>query len=448
MRTYADFARLSPIPEREDGLATTPRNSPSLVGITRGSPRRSLFHFDGEFPSLPDLVTATLTGRNFGWLPSEFDQAVRHIATVIREDDGTGALARGFGGSYRRVFLGGPGVPEELRLPTALRLDVIDASDDAILQLVAKLIAAYVHSLAFLEEHGVFDGAPFDIFLEHNGLPRSPAQGQSALAYSREIRRRLAGRRNVALVRPDGPRTFAFHDQPFRFGQEELRGLRIFLREPGSGGATTGVGNCIACHPLPTFSDVRAHNTGVSQRGYDAAHGAGSFAALPIPDLTTRNAAFDTYLPATPAHPDAAGPFRREAAAEAPGATDLGLWNALANPDLPSAGHQRRLSRVACRSRGKAACRAMRNDQAQLLDASVGLFKTPGLRDLGHSTPYLHDGSADTLEDVVSFYVEASALARNGQLRNAAPELLDIHLGPDDVAPLAAFLRALNEDYE
>ena len=90
----------------------------------------------------------------------------------------------------------------------------------------------------------------------------------------------------------------------------------------------------------------------------------------------------------------------------------------------------------------------MGNDQAQLLEASVGLFKTPGLRDLGHSTPYLHDGSADTLEDVISFYVETSALAQAGDLRNAAPELLDVHLGPDDVAPLAAFLRALNEDYE
>jgi cytochrome c peroxidase len=90
----------------------------------------------------------------------------------------------------------------------------------------------------------------------------------------------------------------------------------------------------------------------------------------------------------------------------------------------------------------------MWSDPARLLDASVGLFKTPSVRDLGHSDPYFHDGSADTLEDVVNFYVEISALARSGGLRNAAPELSDIHLGPEDVAPLAAFLRALNEDYE
>ena len=50
---------------------------------------------------------------------------------------------------------------------------------------------------------------------------------------------------------------------------------------------------------------------------------------------------------------------------------------------------------------GKDACRSATGNDAALLDGAVALFKTPGLRDLGHSGPYLHDGSADTLEDVV-----------------------------------------------
>jgi hypothetical protein len=49
---------------------------------------------------------------------------------------------------------------------------------------------------------------------------------------------------------------------------------------------------------------------------------------------------------------------------------------------------------------------------------------------------------------VVRFYVSQSALARAGQLRNGARELSAMQIGEDDVAPLAAFLRALNEDYE
>ena len=46
------------------------------------------------------------------------------------------------------------------------------------------------------------------------------------------------------------------------------------------------------------------------------------------------------------------------------------------------------------------------------------------------------------------FYVSQSALARAGQLRNGARELSAMQISADDVAPLAAFLRALNEDYE
>jgi cytochrome c peroxidase len=127
---------------------------------------------------------------------------------------------------------------------------------------------------------------------------------------------------------------------------------------------------------------------------------------------------------------------------------DLGLWNVFANPDFPNLEHQRRLARVVCRALGKDACRVARDDRGALLDAAMALFKTPGLRDLGHSGPYFHDGSADTLEDVVQFYRDTAARARAGLLRNAAPELLAVDLRAEDVAPLTAFLRSLNEDYE
>lgn len=446
-RTYADFARRSPIPLREDGHTATPRNSPTLVGIVPPASQGRMFHFDGEFPTLGDLALGTLTGRNYGWLPGEHDRAVRHIARVIREDDGTGALGRAFGGAYRRVLGGGLAVPEELRLPPDLWVDVDRASDQELVRLVGKLIAAYVGSLQFIQEGGLFDGSPFDLFLEANGLPRAPRAGQSDLAYSRELRTQLGRLGPVAFVRANGLRRFELHDQPFRFGPQELRGLGIFLGERARG-RTNGVGNCVACHPLPRFTDFRFHNTGATQRDYDAAHGSGAFAALAIPDLATRNASPDAWLPASPGHPQAAGRFRQPVAVEAPGVADLGLWNALANPDLPGAAHQRRLARAACRSLGKRACRAAGGDPARLLDASIALFKNPGLRDLGHSAPYLHDGSLDSLEAVVAFYRDASAQARAGALRNGAPEIAGVFLGASDVAPLAAFLRALNEDYD
>jgi cytochrome c peroxidase len=83
-----------------------------------------------------------------------------------------------------------------------------------------------------------------------------------------------------------------------------------------------------------------------------------------------------------------------------------------------------------------------------VLPRLIALFKTPGLRDLGHSGPYLHNGQADSLEDVVDQYRTSSALGRSGALRNGAPELRPIMLDDEGAAALASFLRALNEDYE
>ena len=75
-------------------------------------------------------------------------------------------------------------------------------------------------------------------------------------------------------------------------------------------------------------------------------------------------------------------------------------------------------------------------------------FKTPGLRDLGHSAPYLHTGRSDTLESVIGLYGKFSSFARAGTMRNPDPLLSGIALQPGDVAALAAFLKSLNEDYE
>lgn len=68
-----------------------------------------------------------------------------------------------------------------------------------------------------------------------------------------------------------------------------------------------------------------------------------------------------------------------------------------------------------------------------------GRFKTPSLRGLADSAPYMHDGSLATLEDVVEFY-------RVGGRANPAldPLLEPVEMTPADAANLAAFLRALS----
>lgn len=431
-RSYADFARRSPVPARGDGHTVTPRNSPPLVNSALGRGRPFFLHFDGEFPSTVALVEGTLTGRNFGWLPEEHGQAVAHIAAVIRGDDGSGRLAQDFGGSYRRVLAGTDRtVPEDFRLSGRFAIDVHRASDAQILRAVARLVAAYVESLEFS------DASPYDRFLEKNNLPGKLREFEQVGSYVERLKLLLAELEAPDFVTvADG--SFQLSDQPFVFGALELEGLRIFL--------DTQRGNCVTCHPPPLFSDFRFHNTGASQEDYDAVHGAGSFAALAIPSVAARNANPDAFLPATPAHPAAAEPFRAIAAAGEPGRTDLGMWNIVRNPDFSRGSMQSHLRRMVCASQGPLA--SCRTTPEALVDAAIGLFKTPGLRTLGQSGPYLHTGGKDQLEDVLRFYVNTSALTRSGQLRNGARELRDMHIGEADVAPLAAFLRALNEDYE
>lgn len=437
VRTYADFARRSPVPQREDGKLTAPRNSPALVNASLVRKGGVLFHFDGEFATMKDLVKATLTGRNYGWLPGEEQQAIAHIVRIIRDDDGTGDLAQQSGGAYPAVFKGmDPSIPPELCLSAPHRMvNFNTASDEEIFDTVASLIATYVRSLTFTrDDDRAFSASPFDLFLSKNNLPRKP-EDETALAYSRRLRSLIENLANPQFVTPaDG--AFQLHVQEFVFGAEELAGLKLFLAEPET---TTGsAGNCIACHQAPNFTDFALHNTGASQQEYDALHGQGTFAALTIPDLETRTANFEAFLPPTAAHPTASGRFVSPPFADQPGLTDLGVWNIFANPDQPNP--QEKINEVLTRLHGEL-------PKNELLGKAIAVFKTPGLRDLGQSAPYLHTGGEDTLSDVIQFYLDMADLVRAGKIRNPDAEIGRIRLTPDDIAPLRSFLRSLNEDY-
>lgn len=457
MRTYGDFARRSPIPARaEDTHTTAPRNSPPLVNASLARTGGTLFHFDGEFSTMTGLTAATFTGRNFGWVPGEKAQAIAHVARIVREDDGTGALAQEFGGLPLAVMLTGSGqpIPNEFRLPPAYRVNVARATDQEIFDGVVRLVAAYVEQLAFAQdEAGQFTLSPYDVFLTRNGLPRKPDANETPLDYSRRLRTLIAARRQAGtLVFVNGnPNTtdgrFQFHDQDFRFGPEELAGLTVFLTEPATvplapGQITAGgIGNCVACHAAPNFTDFNLHNTGTAQKEYDDLHGAGQFAQLTIPNLAERTAHPERYLPATHAHPSYQEPFRTVPSAARPGLTDLGVWNIFVNPDMPEP--QATIRAMLCESQHPCPLA-----DSALLDRAIARFKTPGLRDLGHGGPYMHNGQFTTLDDTVRFYRDAADQARTGALRNGAAQLQGIALTPANVSSLVAFLKSLNEDYE
>ena len=440
-RTYSDFTTRSPIPQAMNGFTLTPRNAMQMVGSLQTHSGPTFLHFDGEFATPEDLVRATLTGRNFGWAPDQFQQALTHVARVIREDNGRGSLAANYGNlSYATTFLGtAKHTPVQFRLPPQYRLDVSTASDEQILDLVARLISQYLRSLLFQQDQqGRYIGSPYDVFLKINSLPRQPDPGETGAQYVQRLAQAVNALPNPKFV--DGTLgKFQFHAQPFSFGATELQGLKIFLAgAAGSADGSQHAGNCASCHIPPNFTDFRFHNTGVSQQEYDDANGLGAFLALGIPSLAARSANYDAYLPATANHPNASERFRRAATNSNPQFADLGLWNIYLNPDVPYP--QTNLNSIVCANSQNCTV-----DQG--LPATVAQFKTPMLRDLEDSAPYFHNGSKPRFDDVVNFYIASSQLARAGLLRNPPAEFQAMSISSADVSALSAFLAALTEDY-
>jgi cytochrome c peroxidase len=442
-RTYADFVDHSPMPRLINGINSTPRNAMQMVGSQQPHDGPTFLHFDGEFASGEDLVQATLTGRNFGWAPDQYQQAIAHIARVIREDNGINAGSNTYthGITYAKIFLGtDPAIPADSLLPAPYRLDVTTASDDAIVDDIAKLVAAYARGLLFKQdEFGRYIASPYDVFLRVNHLPQQPKSGETAAQYAQRLLGLVEKLSSPVFV--DGSYgSFQYHPQAFVFGATELKGLKIFLRK--AQGATDGsqhAGNCAVCHIPPNFTDFRFHNTGVAQEEYDAANGVGAFLHLTIPGLAERTQNPDAYMPASANHPNATERFRHPAVVGNPLYADLGLWNVYLNGDMPKP--QASLSLIVCATSSNCAV-----DQG--LATTTAQFKTPTLRDLEDSAPYFHNGSKHNFDDVVKFYINSAQLARQGKLRNGAVEFAGMSISLADLDALVAFLKSLTEDYD
>ncbi len=72
-------------------------------------------------------------------------------------------------------------------------------------------------------------------------------------------------------------------------------------------------------------------------------------------------------------------------------------------------------------------------------DSDKGAFKTPGLRDIARTAPYMHDGSLKTLEDVVEHYDKGGI--KNQWLHQ---DVKPLKLSKQDKSDLVQFLHALN----
>jgi cytochrome c peroxidase len=268
-------------------------------------------------------------------------------------------------------------------LGTLTRRDVIDR--------VAKAIATYMRTLKTSR------ATAYDRFIEANGLDRSSAQDEEPKAFGRRLLNKVAAlERRRELKLPRG------------FDPAALRGLKVFFRTSGN----VASGNCVACHAPPLFTDFSFHNMGISQSEYDRVNGEGGFAELKIP------AAAQVQRPSSQ--------FRETPSKQKPGCADLGYWNFV---DLESS-----------------SLRRSRETDERFLQRMIATFKTPTLRDLAYTYPYMHTGGFTTVEDTLEELMRLSEMARQGRIREGDEELPRIRITEVDIPALAAFLRTLNED--
>jgi cytochrome c peroxidase len=157
----------------------------------------------------------------------------------------------------------------------------------------------------------------------------------------------------------------------------QKRGLKIFI----------GKGNCVRCHSGPNFSDGSFHNLGVPQVG-------GALGVMDdgrytgIADLTTgANSTFNNNS----------------------------SFNA-----TPSVNRVSGLSRT---------------------DADIGKFKTPTLRSVNKTPPYFHNGTFNSLWDVVNFYNFAGNAGNFPGTKD--PILTTRRMTNEEMEDLVNFLKAL-----
>jgi len=237
----------------------------------------------------------------------------------------------------------------------------------------------------------------YDRFVQTNGLEAQPRQGEETKVFATRVLDEVASlekKRTLKLSKG--------------FGALELRGLKLFFNTTDTGPA----GNCISCHTPPLFTDLSFHNMGISQSEYDQVNGQGAFARLEIPTAAAAR---------RPVNQLREIPSKRSSEF-----ADLGYWNFV---DL----------------KGSSLRRSGETDD-QFLQRMIATFKTPTLRNLSYSQPYMHTGGFSTIENAVDELMRLSELARAGRVREGDPELPRIRLSEADLPSLIAFLNTLNDD--
>lgn len=74
-----------------------------------------------------------------------------------------------------------------------------------------------------------------------------------------------------------------------------------------------------------------------------------------------------------------------------------------------------------------------------------GMFKTPGLRNITRTAPYMHNGVFNTLEEVIDFYNDGGGRGRGLEVYSQDAKVAKLDLSDQQKKDLVSFLKALDD---
>ncbi|HKX26532.1 MAG TPA: cytochrome c peroxidase [Blastocatellia bacterium] len=74
----------------------------------------------------------------------------------------------------------------------------------------------------------------------------------------------------------------------------------------------------------------------------------------------------------------------------------------------------------------------------------LGMFKTPGLRNVSRTAPYMHNGVFNSLEEVVTFYNDGGGRGRGLDVFTQDPKVAKLNLTEEQKRDLVSFLKSLD----
>jgi cytochrome c peroxidase len=212
--------------------------------------------------------------------------------------------------------------------------------------------------------------------------------------------------------------------QPGALGASAERGARLFV----------GKAACAECHSGPLFSDSLFHDIGVPQLGTYVP----TTAECPA-DGWCDCVSSDTTLPQNCLPIGArdglrklrANTFRRDS-----------KWS----DDLDCANHNQFHIMQSYVDAHPDECDGRVKYYASMAfdDANRGAWRTPSLRDVALTAPYMHNGMYTTLEDVVVHYNKGGIHGLGGEsIGTIDPKIKELNLTPQEIDDLVAFLESL-----